>query len=213
MRAPRLPGILARGVVIGNLADVKRYKFIRMALLGLAMVFLAVAWVWDGFIAIGRLVVGLIPWTRFKEAFVALVDRLPMPIVLLIFLVPLGIVEPLLTLSVVAMAMGYFVFGLIAYLSVKVLGFGLVAVIFDLTKHRLLTVPWFAWVYDKVMVFHHYAHNLVAPYKQAAAEIMRRWRGRAAATTGRLPGAALLAARYAARRRSAASRPPQAIGR
>ena len=79
----------------------------------------------------------LIPWTRFKQAFVALVDRLPMPIVLLIFLVPLGIVEPLLTLSVVAMAMGYFVFGLIAYVSVKVLGFGLVAVIFDLTKHRL----------------------------------------------------------------------------
>ena len=191
----------------------KRYKIMRMALLALAMVFLAIAWVWDAFIAIGRLVVRLIPWTRFKLAFVALVDRLPMPIVLLIFLVPLGIVEPLLTLAVVAMAMGYFVVGLIAYISVKVLGFGLVAVIFDLTKHRLLTVPWFAWTYGKVMVFHHYAHNLVAPYQHAAAEIMAQWRRRAGATTRRLPGAALLAARYAARRRSAASRPAQPIGR
>jgi hypothetical protein len=184
-----------------------------MALLALAMLFLAVAWVWDGFIAIGRLIVGLIPWTRFKQAFVALVDQLPMLIVLLIFLVPLAIVEPLLTLSVVAMAMGYFFVGLIGYITVKVLGFGLIAVIFDLTKHRLLTVPWFAWAYAKVMVFHNYAHRIVAPYQHAAAQLLRRWRGRASvAAASWLPGAAQLAARFAARKRAANGRPPQPHG-
>ena len=57
----------------------KRFRIRRTALLALAMAFLAVAWVWDGFIAIERFVVGLIPWTRFKHAFAALVDRLPAP--------------------------------------------------------------------------------------------------------------------------------------
>jgi hypothetical protein len=185
----------------------KHHKVRRTALLALAMVFLVVAWVWDGFIAVARWIVGLIPWTRFKQAFVTLIDRLPTPIVLLIFLLPLAIVEPLLTLSVVAMAMGYFVIGLVAYLTLKVLGFGLIAVIFDLTKHKLLTVPWFARAYEKVMAFHHYAHRIVAPYKQAAAALLRQCRRRAAAATNRLPGIAPLAARFAARRRSANGRP------
>lgn len=135
----------------------KHLKIRRTALLALAVVFLAVAWIWDGFIAIGRLIVGLIPWARFKRAFEALVDWLPTPVVLLIFLVPLAIVEPLLALAVVAMAMGYVVLGAIAWITLKVLGFGLIAVIFDLTKHKLLTVRWFAWAYAKVIAFHHYA--------------------------------------------------------
>jgi hypothetical protein len=177
-------------------------------LLALAMLFLTVSWVWDAFIAAGRWAVGLIPWTRFKQAFVGLVDRLPMPIVLLIFLVPLAIVEPLLTLSVIAMAMGYFVLGLVAYIILKVVGFGLIAVIFDLTKHRLLTVPWFARAFDKVMVFHDYAHKIVAPYRHAAVALLRQLRQRASATASKLPGLAPLATRFAARRRGANGRPP-----
>jgi len=181
--------------------------------LALAMAFLALAWVWDGLIAIGRLIVRLIPWTRFKQAFVAIVDRLPAPLVLLIFLVPLLIVEPLLTLCVVAMAMGYVVAGAIAWVLLKALALAVIPAIFDLTQHRLMTMPWFVWAYDKVMAFHHYAHRIVAPYKHAAAAMLRQWRRRAAATTSRLPGAAQLAARFAARRRAANGRPPLPLGR
>ena len=99
----------------------KHHKVRRTALLALAMVFLAVAWVWDGLIAIARVIVRLIPWTRFKQAFVALVDRLPAPLVLLIFLVPFLIVEPLLFVATVAIAMGYFVLGAIAWIVLKLL--------------------------------------------------------------------------------------------
>ena len=171
-------------------------KIKRAALLALAMLFLAVAWVWDAFIAIGRLLVDLIPWARFKQAFVAVIDRLPTLIVLLIFLVPLAIVEPLLALAVVAMAMGYVISGAIAWILLKVLGFGLIAVIFDLTKHKLLTVRWFAWAYEKVVVFHDYADAIVAPYKRAAASLLREWRRRAATAVARLPGMRGLAAQY-----------------
>ncbi len=190
----------------------KHHKARRTALLALAMAFLALAWVWDGLIAIERLIVRLIPWTRFKHAFGTLVDRLPAPLVLLIFLVPLLIVEPLLTVCVVAMAMGYVVSGAIAWVLLKVLSVAVIPAIFDLTQHKLMTMPWFVWGYDKVMAWHHYAHRIVAPYEHAAAALLRQWRRQAFAATSRLPGVARLAARFAARRRAVNGRPPLPLG-
>ena len=186
----------------------KHHKARRTALLALATAFLAAAWVWDGLIAVARLIVRIIPWTRFKHAFVALVDRLPAPLVLLIFLVPFLIVEPLLFVATVAIAMGYFVLGAIAWIVLKLLAISLIPAIFDLTEHRLMTMPWFARAYRKVLAFHHYAGRIVAPYKHAAAAVLRQWRRRAAAAMNRTPGVAQLAARVAARRRAGNGRPP-----
>jgi len=180
----------------------KRFRVRRTALLALAMAFLAVAWVWDGLVAIGRGVAGFVPWERFKLAFARLVDRLPAPLVLLIFLVPFLIVEPLLVVATIAIAMGYVVVGAIAWIVLKFLAVALIPAIFDLTKHRLMTMPWFVRAFDKVMAFHHYADRLVAPYKEAAAAVLRQWRRRAAAATIRVPGLAHLAARFAARKRA-----------
>jgi hypothetical protein len=53
-----------------------------------------------------------------------------------------------------------------------------------------------------VMAFHHYADQIVAPYKAAAAAVLRQWRMRAAAVTRHVPGLAHLAARFAARKRT-----------
>jgi hypothetical protein len=180
----------------------KRFRLRRTALLALAIVFLAIAWVWDGFVAIERLIVRMVPWARFKHAFARLVDRLPAPLVLLIFLVPFLIVEPLLVVATVAIAMGYVVVGVIAWIVLKLLAVALIPAIFDLTQHKLMTMRWFARAYDKVMAFHHYADEIVGPYKEAAAEVLRQWRRRAAAATSRVPGLAHLAARFAARKRA-----------
>jgi len=191
----------------------KHHKAKRTALLALALAFLAIAWVWDGFIAIGRILVGFIPWTRFKQAFVDLVDWLPTPIVLLIFLMPLAIVEPLLALATVAIAMGYVVTGAIAWIVLKFLSIAVIPAIFDLTEHRLMTMPWFVWCYAKVTAFHHYADRIVAPYKRTAAAILRGQRRRVAALMGRTPGVAQLAARFAFRKRAANGRTSLPLGR
>ena len=180
----------------------KRFRARRTALLALSMVFLVVSWVWDALVAVGRALAGFIPWARFKRAFASLVDRLPPPLVLLIFLVPFLIVEPLLVVATVAIAMGYVVSGAIAWIVLKVLAVALIPAIFDLTKHRLMTMPWFVRAYEKVMAFHHYADQIVAPYKHAAAAILRQWRRRATTVTGRVPGLAHLAARFVARKRA-----------
>src|SRR5271157_4586437 len=147
----------------------KHHRLRRTALLTLSMVFLALAWAWDGLIAVERFVVVLIPWTRVKRAFVALVDFLPAPAVLLIFLVPLLVIEPLLVVATFAIAMGYVVSGAIAWIVLKLLAIAVLPAIFDLTQHRLMTMPWFARSYEKVLAFHHYADRVVAPYKRAAA--------------------------------------------
>jgi len=186
----------------------KHHKVRRTALLALAMAFLALATIWDGLIAIERRIVRLIPWTPFKRAFAALVDRLPAPLVLLIFLVPFLIVEPLLVVATVAIAMGYVISGAIAWIILKSLALALIPAIFDLTEHKLMTMPWFVVVYDKVIAWHHYADRIVAPYKHAAAALLRQWRRRAAAMATRTPGVAQLAARFAARKRAANARPP-----
>ena len=89
---------------------------------------------------------------------------------------PFLIVEPLLVVATVAIAMGYVVVGVIAWIVLKLLAVALIPAIFDLTQHRLMTMPWFARAYDKVMAFHHYADQIVAPYKEAAAEVLRQWR-------------------------------------
>ena len=174
------------------------------------MAFLAVAWAWDALVAIGRALGGFVPWARFKRAFAALVDRLPAPLVLLIFLVPLLIVEPLLTVATVAIAMGYVVSGATAWIVLKLLAVSLIPAIFDLTKHRLLTMPWFVRAYDQVMAFHRYADQIVAPYKRAATVVLWRWRRKAAGVTGRVPGVGRRAARFAARKRANAR--PAATG-
>ena len=165
--------------ISGILIGMKRFRLRRRALLALAMVFLVVAWVWDALVAIGRTIAGFVPWARFKQAFARLVDRLPAPLVLLVFLVPFLIVEPLLVVATVAIAMGYVLSGAIAWIVLKFLAVALIPAIFDLTKHRLMTMPWFVRAYEKVMAFHDYADQIVAPYKQAAAAVLRRCRMRA----------------------------------
>ena len=190
----------------------KHHKIRRSALLALALAFLAVSWVWDLLIALARRLVGLIPWTRFKQAFAFLVDRLPVPLVLLIFLVPFLIVEPLLVVATIAIAMGYVFLGAIAWIVLKLLAIAVLPAIFDMTQHRLMTMPWFAWCYAKVLAFHHYADRIVAPYKHAAAALLRQGRRRVAALTSRTPGLAQIAARVAARRRAANGRPASPFG-
>ncbi len=106
------------------------------------------------------------------------------------------------------MAMGYVVSGAILWIVLKVLSIALIPAIFDLTQHRLMTMHWFVIAYDKVMAWHHYADRIVAPYKHAAAAVVRQWRRRAAAMATRAPGVAQLAARFASRKRAANGRPP-----
>ncbi len=181
----------------------KHHRVRRTALLALALAFLAVAWVWDALAAAVRRLVAFIPWRRLKAAFVVVIDRLPAPLVLLVFLVPFLIVEPLLVVATFAIAFGYYFWGAVAWIVLKTLAIAVLPAIFELTRHRLMTMPWFVRAFDKVMAFHRYADLIVEPYKHTAKALVARWRSRASALLkGRTAGTAQRAVRFVARRRA-----------
>lgn len=186
----------------------RQHKTRRGALLALAIAFLAVAWVWDRIVGVGARVARIVPWARFKQGFARIIDWLPTPLVLLVFIVPFLIVEPLLVVATIAIAMGYVVLGVVGWIILKLLAVALIPAIFDLTKHRLMTMPWFARAYEKVVAIHDWADGLVAPYKEAATAALRQWRRKVATLAGGGPSLTQRAARIAARKRAGGGRPP-----
>jgi len=158
----------------------------RILMLPLALLFLLDAWVWQGCVALGRSIVALVPWDRLKARVAAFIAVMPAPVALVIFLIPLAIVEPFKVIAIWLAATGHPIFGLLGWIAMQFAGVGLVAVAFDLTRDKLLSMPWFAWVYAKFLAFHHYADSLVAPYKAAALREMRALRERARGYWARL---------------------------
>jgi hypothetical protein len=152
----------------------------------LAVVFLLDAWVWQRCVAFGRWLAGVIPWRRMKARIAAAIAVVPAPVALVIFLIPLAIVEPFKIVSLWLVATGHPIFGILGWVAMQFAGVGLVAVAFDLTREKLLSMPWFVWVYEKFLAFHDYAHRLVAPYKEAALRELRGLRDRARAYWARL---------------------------
>jgi hypothetical protein len=144
----------------------------------LAALFLVEAWIWDGCVALARRLTALIPWTAFRRRVSAMIAFLPAPVVLVFFAVPLIIVELIKPVMLWVAATGHAVFGLTAYVIAQFLGVGVVAAMFDLTRDKLMEMPSFVWCYEKVMAFHHFANQLLAPYKEAAIRELRAWRQR-----------------------------------
>jgi hypothetical protein len=150
-----------------------------------ALAVLFETWIWGSMMAVMRRLVALVPWTTLKQAFVRLVDWLPVWAVLIFFGVPFGLVELGGLGCVVLAATGHIVAGGVIYVLLKCFGLVVTAAIFDLSRHKLLTVPWFAYIYGKFLVFHAYAHGLVEPYRVAAIAYLAQWRARARAYLAR----------------------------
>ncbi len=156
-----------------------RPKVARALVFVFALAFLFETWIWDGVVAVVHRLLALVLWTRLRAAIVRVVDRLPAWAALLMFGVPLVVSEVGAFGCVVLTATGHIVAGAVGYVAVKVVGFGLVAPIFDLTRDKLLTMPWFVFVHEKFLAFHEFAERLVAPYREAAAAYVRDLRARA----------------------------------
>jgi hypothetical protein len=155
-----------------------RRKGSRALVFAFSLAFLFETWVWDRVVAMARRIAALIPWEAFKAAVKRLLDRLPPAVALLAFGVPFLVAELGSLISVVLVALGHVVAGAVGYAVMKFLGLGLVAAIFDLTRDKLLTMPWFAFLYRKALSFHTFARRLVAPYRQAAKALLHRLRTR-----------------------------------
>jgi hypothetical protein len=145
----------------------------RLAALPLALIFLFETWVWDKLVALARFVADRLPWAQFRDAARAFIDRMPAIFAVLLFGIPLLVSEGGAFVSVVMMATGHVFMGMALYAGMKIFGLLLVPVIFEITRDKLLALPWFAWAYEKFEALHAMARRFVEPYKQAAKQWAR----------------------------------------
>jgi len=177
-------------------------RILRPFWLLLAALFLFEAWLWDRLTELGRWLRDRLPFEQLKRWVAAIVERMPAWLALVLFIIPVIVVEPLTVVSVYLIAKGQVVLGTLGYILVKVLGFGLIAFLFDLTRDKLMTFRWFVWVYDRVIWLREVAGAFIAPYKAA----LRRYKAAIGRRLGRIKAAALRALGLGRERRSMLAR-------
>jgi hypothetical protein len=133
----------------------------------LAAVFLVEAWLWDRLTEFGHWLRDHLPFEAFKRWVAALVSRMPAWGALLLFAIPVVIVQPMKLAALWLMVHGHVVLGALGFVAIKIVGFGAVAFLFDLTRDKLMTFRWFVWVYDRVNWLRGIASVFIAPYKAA----------------------------------------------
>jgi hypothetical protein len=172
----------------------------RLLALPLALAFLFETWVWDKLVAFARFLATLLPWVRVRDASRRLIARAPAIVAVLLFGIPLAVAEFGSFLSVVLIATGHVMSGMALYVVMKIFGLALVPVIFEITREKLLSLRWFAYLFVKFEALHAMARRFVAPYRDA----VRDWARRMAASAWRALKALVYGAPRSAPKASAA---------
>lgn len=139
----------------------------------LAVVFLFEAWLWEHLAPVVAWVVGLVPWRALKARIAAAIEHLPPYPTLLVFLVPVVLLFPIKLLGLWLLAKGSWAGAMATLGLAKVVSMGVTAFIFDLTRPKLLQLPWFRWLYDRVLVGLAWAHGQIDPIKVRIKAAMR----------------------------------------
>lgn len=145
----------------------------------LALIFLVEAWLWDRVEPIIARVVALIPLPRLKAWLADRIAHLSPALTLIVFAVPVVVLFPLNFVAAWLLAHKYFVGATILIVFQKVLGVGIVAFVFDVTRDKLLQMGWFRALYTFVLDLRARALAIVAPLKLAIQQWMARFRRRA----------------------------------
>ena len=138
----------------------------------LAIIFLIEAWLWDHLEPIVAKVVAAIPLARFKQWLTERVDALPPAMTLIVFAVPIIPLFPLKLIGLWLLTHEYWLSGVSTFLFAKLLGVGVTAFVFDVTRDKLLEMRWFERLYDLVMRLRAKAHVLVDPIKRRIRELI-----------------------------------------
>src|SRR3954449_11052361 len=131
----------------------------------LALIFVIEAWLWEHLRPLVAAVVNVIAWDRLKARLARLVEKLPPWAVLIVFVVPFIVLLPLKFLEVYFIVRHQWVAAIFILALAKLLGLGVTAFIFDVTKPKLLQMVWFRRAYELVLYWLERAHALIDPIK------------------------------------------------
>ncbi len=137
----------------------------------LALLFLLEAWLWDHLQPLVARVVNLIPWDTFKSRLARLIESLPPWATLLVFIIPFIAMLPLKFLEVYFLATRNWLGAAGVILFVKLVGLGITAFIFDVTRDKLLQMAWFKRMYEWVLDLREWAHNITEPVRDRMRQL------------------------------------------
>jgi hypothetical protein len=139
----------------------------------LAIIFLIEAWLWDHLEPIVAWFVALIPLRTFKQWLADRVDTLSPAMTLIVFIVPVIPLFPLKLVGLWLLTHEYWLSAVFTILFAKLIGVGVAAFIFDVTRDKLLEMRWFEALYEFVIALRSKARALVDPVKQRIREMLR----------------------------------------
>ena len=139
----------------------------------LAVIFLIEAWLWDHLEPIVAWVVAQIPLRAFKQWLADRVDTLSPAMTLIVFIVPVIPLFPLKLVGLWLLTHEYWISAIVTIIVAKLLGVGVTAFVFDVTRSKLLEMGWFEKLYEFVMALRAKAAALVEPVKIRIMEILR----------------------------------------
>jgi hypothetical protein len=161
-------------------------RLLRPLLILLALVFLLEAWLWEHLAPIVAFVVARIPLKALKAKIATWIEGLSPAATLVVFVVPFILLLPLKFLEVWLLARHEWIGAIVTLVVAKLLGLGVTAFIFDVTKPKLLQLAWFAKLYQRVLFWLAWAHELVEPFKRRLKSMLRMFAPRRAGRTLRL---------------------------
>ena len=139
----------------------------------LAVIFLIEAWLWDHLEPIVARIVARIPLRAFKQWLSERVDTLSPAMTLIVFAVPVLPLFPLKLVGLWLLANEYWLSAAAVIVFGKLVGVGVTAFIFDVTRDKLLEMNWFEKLYEFIIALREKAKALVEPVKQRIANTLR----------------------------------------
>ena len=139
----------------------------------LAVIFLIEAWLWDHLEPVVAWVVSKIPLQTVKQWLADRVDSLSPAMTLIVFVVPVIPLFPLKLVGLYLLTHEYWLSAIFTILFAKLLGVGVTAFVFDVTRPKLLEMGWFERLYEFVLALRAKAATLVEPVKQRIVEVLR----------------------------------------
>jgi hypothetical protein len=146
-------------------------RLLRPFLVLLVLVFLFEAWLWDRLAPMVAWVVARLPLDTAKRRIAIWIEGLPPAATLIVFIVPFILLLPLKFLEVWFLAHRNWVGAIATLVVAKLLGLGVTAFIFDLTRPKLLQLAWFRRFYGWMLWALERAHAVADPIKRR----VRRW--------------------------------------
>lgn len=144
----------------------------------LAVLFLIEAWLWDHLSPVVARIVGFIPWAALKQRLAQGIERLPPWATLIVFIAPLVVLLlPLKFLEVYFLATRHWLWAVAVIVAAKLIGVGVTAFIFDVTRDKLLQMAWFRALYEWVLRVRAWAHAITEPVRIRMRQIAAKLRG------------------------------------